>query len=151
MEFWFFVYMFPYKEKKMSTFSISAPQNESHQHIELQKGSKRKHFCLLYGKSIKRNQTFKLWDIVTAHAHCGCYQTSLDYNFIPMQLTVSCNSSFCSFFRVVFVGMIQIPGREILKFDIFIFIRKHIDKKQKSSGIISKQLNFGLLSKIQSW
>ena len=88
---------------------------------------------------------------MTAHAHCGFYQTSLDYNFVTMQLTVSCNSSFCSIFRVVFIGMIQIPGREILKFDIFIFIRKLIDKKQKLHPEIAlKQLNFGLLSKIQS-
>ena len=55
-----FVYIFLYKEKKMSKFSISAPQNESHQQKELQKGSKRRHFRLLYGKSIKINQTFRL-------------------------------------------------------------------------------------------
>ena len=88
---------------------------------------------------------------MTARAHCGFYQTSLGYNFITMQLTVSCNSSFLSVFRVGFIGMIQIPGREILKFDIFFFIRKLIDNKQKLHAEIAlKQLNFGILSKIQS-
>ena len=39
----------------------------------------------------------------------------------------------------------------MLNFDIFFFIRKHIDEKQKLHPEIAlKQLNFGLLSKIQS-
>ena len=42
----------------MSKFSISAPQNESHQQEELQKGSKRRHFRLLYGKSDENGITW---------------------------------------------------------------------------------------------